>query len=75
MNSLMYEHPATQENLATLRRRGVRVVEPGVGRLASKGEHGVGRLADPEQVLAAGAGVDRRAGRGRAARSAAPECS
>jgi len=53
MNSLMYEHPATQANLQALRGRGVQVVEPGTGRLASKGESGIGRLAEPEQLLAA----------------------
>src|SRR6185436_20049753 len=40
MNSDMYAHPATQANLALLRERGVRVDDPGVGPLASKGEHG-----------------------------------
>jgi phosphopantothenoylcysteine decarboxylase/phosphopantothenate--cysteine ligase len=53
MNNHMYEHPATQANLRTLRERGAVVVEPDVGRLASKGEHGVGRLAEPARVLAA----------------------
>jgi len=53
MNSRMYEHPATQANLRTLRERGVEVVEPDVGRLASKGEQGVGRLAEPARLLAA----------------------
>ncbi len=53
MNNHMYEHPATRANLQTLRERGVRIVEPGVGRLASKGEHGVGRLAEPAELLAA----------------------
>jgi phosphopantothenoylcysteine decarboxylase/phosphopantothenate--cysteine ligase len=53
MNNRMYEHPATQANLRTLRERGVLIVEPGVGRLASKGEQGVGRLAEPAQILAA----------------------
>ena len=53
MNNHMYQHPATQANLSTLRERGVIVVEPGVGALASRGEHGVGRLAEPERVLAA----------------------
>ena len=53
MNDAMYEHAATQANLALLRERGVRVVEPGVGPLASKGEHGVGRLAEPPELLAA----------------------
>jgi phosphopantothenoylcysteine decarboxylase/phosphopantothenate--cysteine ligase len=53
MNERMYEHPATRANLQTLRERGVSIVEPGVGRLASKGERGVGRLAEPAQLLAA----------------------
>ncbi len=53
MNNRMYEHPATQENLALLRRRGAIVVEPETGRLASQGEEGVGRLADPARLLAA----------------------
>ena len=53
MNHNMYEHPATQANLRTLRERGVGVIEPDVGRLASKGEHGVGRLAEPARLLAA----------------------
>jgi phosphopantothenoylcysteine decarboxylase/phosphopantothenate--cysteine ligase len=53
MNNHMYEHPATQANLALLRDRGVHVIEPGTGQLATRGEWGVGRLAEPEQVLAA----------------------
>lgn len=53
MNNRMYEHPATQANLATLRARGAVVVEPERGRLASKGEEGVGRLAEPSRLLAA----------------------
>jgi len=53
MNNHMYEHAATRANLRTLRERGVRIVEPAVGRLASKGEHGVGRLAEPAQLLEA----------------------
>jgi phosphopantothenoylcysteine decarboxylase/phosphopantothenate--cysteine ligase len=52
MHTEMWEHPAVQENLAILRRRGVRVVEPDVGRLAG-GDMGAGRLAEPETVLAA----------------------
>jgi phosphopantothenoylcysteine decarboxylase / phosphopantothenate---cysteine ligase len=51
MNNHMYEHAATRANLATLAGRGVRVIAPGVGRLASKGEHGVGRLAEPVELL------------------------
>ncbi|MEA2215672.1 MAG: phosphopantothenoylcysteine decarboxylase / phosphopantothenate---cysteine ligase [Solirubrobacteraceae bacterium] len=53
MNNRMYEHAATQANIATLRERGATIVEPGSGRLASKGEHGVGRLAEPAELLAA----------------------
>ena len=53
MNNHMYEHAATRANVQTLRERSVRIVEPGVGRLASKGEHGVGRLAEPAELLAA----------------------
>src|SRR3954449_3370426 len=40
MNAAMYEHPATQRNLATLRERGAICLEPGTGSLASKGEEG-----------------------------------
>jgi len=53
MNNAMYEHPATQANLATLRARGVTVLEPGVGPLGSPGEFGVGRLPEPPELLAA----------------------
>jgi phosphopantothenoylcysteine decarboxylase/phosphopantothenate--cysteine ligase len=53
MNNRMYEHEATRANLRILRERGVEIVEPGVGRLASKGEQGVGRLAEPARLLEA----------------------
>jgi phosphopantothenoylcysteine decarboxylase/phosphopantothenate--cysteine ligase len=53
MNNSMYEHAATQANLALLRERGVHVIDPGVGALASRGEWGVGRLAEPQDMLAA----------------------
>ena len=53
MNNRMYEHPATRANLELLRSRGAHVVDPGTGRLASKGEWGVGRLAEPAEILAA----------------------
>ncbi len=52
MNDRMYAAAATQANLATLRERGVEVIEPGEGALASRGEHGRGRLPDPEELLA-----------------------
>lgn len=53
MNDAMYEHPATQANLALLATRGVQVVPPGTGPLASRGEWGIGRLAEPPEILAA----------------------
>jgi phosphopantothenoylcysteine decarboxylase/phosphopantothenate--cysteine ligase len=52
MNDRMYADEATQANLATLRERGVTVIEPEEGRLASRGEFGRGRLPDPAQLLA-----------------------
>src|SRR5207248_6445225 len=52
MNVNMWQHPATQANLEILRRRGVRVVEPGEGYLAC-GMTGPGRLADNDAVIAA----------------------
>lgn len=50
METRMYDHPATQSNLETLRQRGAVVVEPDEGRLAS-GRSGRGRLAEPAQIL------------------------
>lgn len=51
MNSAMWEHKATQHNLSVLRQRGVIIVDPETGELASKGEWGVGRLADSSTLL------------------------
>ena len=51
MNGRMYAAAATQANLATLGERGVIVVEPDEGELASRGEHGVGRLPAPSRLL------------------------
>src|SRR3954447_19146910 len=62
MNSHMYEHAATQDNLALLRARGATIVEPETGRLASRGEWGVGRLADPPRILEAVEGLLGKAG-------------
>jgi len=53
MNNAMYEHAATQANVATLRARGVTVLEPGTGSLGSPGEFGIGRLPEPPELLAA----------------------
>ncbi|NNN10100.1 MAG: bifunctional phosphopantothenoylcysteine decarboxylase/phosphopantothenate--cysteine ligase CoaBC [Acidimicrobiaceae bacterium] len=50
MHTEMWEQPSVQENLATLRRRGVMVLEPEVGRLAG-GDEGAGRLPEPEVIV------------------------
>jgi len=52
MNVNMWNHPATQSNLETLKQRGVKVVEPGTGYLAC-GMTGPGRLAENEAIVAA----------------------
>jgi phosphopantothenoylcysteine decarboxylase/phosphopantothenate--cysteine ligase len=51
MNDRMYADAATQANLATLRERGIETIEPGEGKLASRGEFGRGRLPDPAHLL------------------------
>lgn len=59
MNVNMWEHPATQANLETLRARGHRIVEPGSGYLAC-GMTGAGRLADPSEIAEAIGHAGRR---------------
>jgi phosphopantothenoylcysteine decarboxylase/phosphopantothenate--cysteine ligase len=56
MHTEMWDHPAVVDNIATLRRRGVHVVEPATGRLAG-GDIGSGRLAEPAEIVAAAAEV------------------
>jgi phosphopantothenoylcysteine decarboxylase / phosphopantothenate---cysteine ligase len=51
MNVRMWEHPATQANAATLAERGVELVGPAEGELA-EGEHGPGRMVEPEELFA-----------------------
>ncbi|SDZ32271.1 phosphopantothenoylcysteine decarboxylase / phosphopantothenate--cysteine ligase [Micromonospora pattaloongensis] len=51
MHTEMWEHPATVDNVATLRRRGVLVIEPAVGRLTGV-DTGKGRLPDPAEIFA-----------------------
>jgi phosphopantothenoylcysteine decarboxylase/phosphopantothenate--cysteine ligase len=51
MHSGMWEHPATQANVRALRERGTVVVGPATGPLAA-GDEGVGRMAEPEDILA-----------------------
>jgi phosphopantothenoylcysteine decarboxylase/phosphopantothenate--cysteine ligase len=52
MNTRMWRNPATQENLAALRARGLHVVGPGSGELAD-GDVGEGRLAEPDEIALA----------------------
>ena len=61
MHSGMWEHPATQANVRALEERGTVVVGPASGPLAA-GDEGVGRMAEPEDILAA---VEEAASRGR----------
>lgn len=56
MHTEMWEHPATVENVAVLRERGVQVLEPAVGRLTGP-DSGPGRLPEPDAILAAVAAV------------------
>jgi phosphopantothenoylcysteine decarboxylase / phosphopantothenate---cysteine ligase len=51
MNSRMWKHAATRANVETLRARGVELVGPAEGELA-EGEEGIGRMAEPEEILA-----------------------
>jgi phosphopantothenoylcysteine decarboxylase/phosphopantothenate--cysteine ligase len=59
MNVNMWEHPAVRQNVATLKNRGVRFVEPGVGELAC-GWIGSGRLADIQDILAEISNVSKK---------------
>jgi phosphopantothenoylcysteine decarboxylase/phosphopantothenate--cysteine ligase len=51
MNVRMWEHPATQANVALIRERGVELIGPEVGELA-EGEYGVGRMSEPDAIFA-----------------------
>src|SRR3712207_5054538 len=50
MHTEMWLHPATQDNVATLRRRGDLVLDPGIGRLTGS-DSGVGRLPEPAEIF------------------------
>lgn len=50
MHTEMWEHASVQDNIATLRRRGVHILEPETGRLAG-GDVGAGRLAEPQRIF------------------------
>ena len=62
MHTEMWEHPSVRDNVELLRRRGVRVIEPGTGRLAG-GDVGPGRMAEPEEIVAQVLGRRDLAGR------------
>ena len=53
MNPKMWAHPATRRNFATLRADGVRFIGPNAGEMAEAGEAGVGRMAEPLEIVAA----------------------
>ncbi|MET7866806.1 bifunctional phosphopantothenoylcysteine decarboxylase/phosphopantothenate--cysteine ligase CoaBC [Micromonospora taraxaci] len=61
MHTEMWEHPATVANVATLRSRGVRVIDPAVGRLTGA-DTGKGRLPDPAEIFAVARRVLARGG-------------
>ena len=50
MNPHMWAHAATQRNFATLQARGIRFIGPNEGEMAERGERGLGRMAEPEQI-------------------------
>ncbi|WP_181703506.1 bifunctional phosphopantothenoylcysteine decarboxylase/phosphopantothenate--cysteine ligase CoaBC [Chthonobacter albigriseus] len=52
MNPRMWSHPATVRNVARLKADGATVVEPAAGRMAERGEEGVGRLPEPLEIVA-----------------------
>src|SRR5207244_6695582 len=57
MNPRMWDHPATRRNLARLVADGVTVVGPNAGEMAEAGEVGIGRMAEPLEIVAAAAGL------------------
>src|SRR5262245_6404263 len=64
MNVWMWEHPATRDNLAALRARGVQVIDPTSGPLAC-GDEGTGRMAEPEDVVGACLAILKKKSRAR----------
>lgn len=53
MNPQMWSHPATQRNIATLESDGIHFIGPNAGEMAESGEAGVGRMAEPMEILSA----------------------
>ena len=57
MNPAMWDHPATRRSLATLTEDGVRLIGPASGEMAESGEAGIGRMAEPLEIVAAVEGL------------------
>jgi phosphopantothenoylcysteine decarboxylase/phosphopantothenate--cysteine ligase len=53
MNPRMWDHPATRRNLARLAADGIAVVGPNAGEMAEAGEAGIGRMAEPPEIVSA----------------------
>ena len=53
MNPLMWQHHATRRNFAQLVQDGIAIVGPNEGEMAEHGEHGIGRMAEPHEIVAA----------------------
>jgi phosphopantothenoylcysteine decarboxylase/phosphopantothenate--cysteine ligase len=53
MNPFMWRHPATRRNVAQLLQDGVRLIGPETGEMAERGEAGLGRMSEPEAIVAA----------------------
>ena len=53
MNPLMWSHPATQRNITTLKSDGIHFIGPNAGEMAESGEAGLGRMAEPMEILGA----------------------
>ena len=64
MNVWMWEHPATQANLAALKSRGVHIIDPGAGDLAC-GDEGIGRMAEPDGIVETALSIAKKKLRGR----------
>lgn len=64
MNAWMWEHAATRANVALLKSRGVRVIDPVAGELAC-GEEGTGRMAEPGTIVETVLGLSKKKPRGR----------
>jgi phosphopantothenoylcysteine decarboxylase/phosphopantothenate--cysteine ligase len=65
MNPRMWSHPATQRNLAALVADDIAVIGPNEGEMAERGEHGIGRMAEPLEIVAAIEDLFRRQGSGK----------